>query len=201
MKEHDSIEGKLCDYCHMEYGFTETALTEAVGPKFLRITDITDIYIDWNEVPYCPISEKELGKYKLRKGDIVVARTGATSGAAKMIWTDAPDAVFASFLVRVIANDPELQLFLGMCITDEKFYKYVQANAEVAGSAQPQANPPLLGQYAISIPKKTDLTKFNATVSSYFNFIAKCATDISKLKAFQKLLLSGLANNRKRSVM
>ena len=47
-----SITGKLKDYSVMQYGYTETATTEPVGPKFLRITDIAQNYIDWNGVPY-----------------------------------------------------------------------------------------------------------------------------------------------------
>ena len=195
--EHAVEEGKLCDYCRMEYGFTETAQPDAVGPKFLRITDITGTYIDWDAVPYCPISDSDLKKYKLRKGDVVIARTGATSGAAKMIGGNTPNAVFASFLVRVIANDSELQLFLGLTITDEEFYKYVQANAEVAGSAQPQANPPLLGQYTISVPSKDDLSGFNDTVNVFLNYIDKCASEISKLKSLQAIILSGFATTAK----
>ena len=186
---HATDEGKLCDFCHMEYGFTETALQDAVGPKFLRITDITGSYIDWESVPYCLISKDDLEKYKLQQGDVVIARTGATSGAAKIIWQNLPDAVFASFLIRVIANEKNLQLFLGLCITDNDYYKYVQTTAEIAGSAQPQANPPLLGQYIISIPSMEDLPEFNKTVSIYLNYMDKCIDEISKLKSLQTLFL------------
>ena len=190
---HAVEEGKLSEYCKMEYGFTETASPEAIGPKFLRITDITDLFIDWDTVPYCSISSKEMNKYKLQQGDVVIARTGATSGAAKLIWGNAPDAVFASFLVRVIANDSAYQLFLALCITDIDFYKYVQANAEVAGSAQPQANPPLLGQYTISVPSKDFLPSFNKTVGTYLSYIDQCANEISKLTNLQKILQNGVA--------
>lgn len=196
VKEHAEEEGKLHDYCRMEYGFTETAQSDAVGPKFLRITDITGTYIDWDTVPYCPISDADLKKYKLRKGDVVIARTGATSGAAKMIGGDAPDAVFASFLVRAVAIESEWQLFLGLAITDDDFYKYVQANAEVAGSAQPQANPPLLGQYIISVPSKDDLPAFNDTINVFLNYMDKCASEISKLNSLQTLILSGFATSK-----
>lgn len=196
IKDHAVKEGKLCDYCRMEYGFTETARSDEVGPKFLRITDITGAYIDWDAVPYCPITDGDLKKYKLQKGDVVVARTGATSGAAKMIGGSVPTAVFASFLVRVVANERELQPFLGLTITDEDFYKYVQANAEVAGSAQPQANPPLLGQYNISVPSKDALPDFNDTVNVFLNYMDKCASEISKLNALQ-VLLSGFAGTAK----
>jgi type I restriction enzyme S subunit len=62
------------------YGFTASADTEPVGPKLLRITDIVPSSIDWPSVPYCLADEDTTKKYRLVKGDIVVARTGATVG-------------------------------------------------------------------------------------------------------------------------
>ena len=138
-----SITGKLKDYSVMQYGYTETATTEPVGPKFLRITDIAQNYIDWNGVPYCPISEENHEKYVLSEGDVVVARTGATVGYAKMVGRNIPDSVFASFLVRIRPIDDEYRYYFGLAITSAEFLNFVQTNA--GGSAQPQANPPLLG--------------------------------------------------------
>ena len=108
-----SITGKLKDYSVMQYGYTETATTEPVGPKFLRITDIAQNYIDWNGVPYCPISEENHEKYVLSEGDVVVARTGATVGYAKMVGRNIPDSVFASFLVRIRPIDDEYRYYFG----------------------------------------------------------------------------------------
>ena len=64
---------------NIQYGYTETASSEEIGPKFLRITDIQNDKVDWNSVPYCKINEKDLEKYLLKDDDIVVARTGATT--------------------------------------------------------------------------------------------------------------------------
>ena len=69
---------EICD--SVKYGYTASASSEPVGPKFLRITDIVPDRIDWKSVPHCEISEKKLGKYLLHKNDIVIARTGATTG-------------------------------------------------------------------------------------------------------------------------
>lgn len=45
---------RLGDYCYKpDYGYTESATNEPIGPKFLRITDIQDGGVDWNAVPYC----------------------------------------------------------------------------------------------------------------------------------------------------
>ena len=83
----------------VSYGYTESASSEKVGPHFLRITDIQNGVVDWNTVPYCPISEKEHKKYKLFKGDVVVARTGNSTGE-NYIFEGDTDAVFASYLIR-----------------------------------------------------------------------------------------------------
>ncbi len=189
VQNNSGEESKLSDCCSMEYGYTESAVSDDVGPKFLRITDISDILVDWNTVPYCPISDKDFEKYKLQQGDVVVARTGATSGAATMIWKKAPDAVFASFLVRIKANDKDYQPFISLAVTSADFYGFVQANAMAAGSAQPQANPPLLGQYMVSLPSKESVSHFNEKVSVFLDYIENCSIEISKLRKMQDLFL------------
>ena len=59
---------------NIQYGYTASASGELVGPKFLRITDIVPALISWNSVPYCEIEKKDLEKYLLHDGDIVIAR-------------------------------------------------------------------------------------------------------------------------------
>jgi len=90
--------GEVCS--KPEYGYTASATTEPVGPKFLRITDITSGAIDWDNVPYCVADEKHLAKYRLAVGDILFARSGSI-GATIVIKDPPPEAVFASYLIRV----------------------------------------------------------------------------------------------------
>ena len=187
-----SITGKLKDYSVMQYGYTETATTEPVGPKFLRITDIAQNYIDWNGVPYCPISEKNHEKYVLSEGDVVVARTGATVGYAKMVGRNIPDSVFASFLVRIRPIDDEYRYYFGLAITSAEFLNFVQTNA--GGSAQPQANPPLLGEFELSIPNKQSLPEFNTKISSFLGVIESNETEISKLHEVKDTMVKMLSS-------
>lgn len=187
-----SITGKLKDYSVMQYGYTETATTEPVGPKFLRITDIAQNYIDWNGVPYCPISEENHEKYVLSEGDVVVARTGATVGYAKMVGRNIPDSVFASFLVRIRPIDDEYRYYFGLAITSAEFLNFVQTNA--GGSAQPQANPPLLGEFELSIPNKKSLPEFNTKISSFLGVIESNETEISKLHEVKDTLVKMLSS-------
>ena len=183
---------KLKDYVVMQYGYTETATTEPVGPKFLRITDIVQSYIDWSAVPYCPITKENHRKYVLSEGDVVVARTGATVGYAKMVGKNIPDSVFASFLVRIRPLDDAYKYYFGLAITSTEFLEFVQTNA--GGSAQPQANPPLLGEYEISLPNKHSLTEFNVSIAAFLRAIESNEMEISKLNEVKDTMVTMLSS-------
>ena len=187
-----STTGKLKDYVVMQYGYTETATTEPVGPKFLRITDIVQSYIDWSAVPYCPITKENHSKYVLSEGDVVVARTGATVGYAKMVGKNIPDSVFASFLVRIRPLDDAYKYYFGLAITSTEFLEFVQTNA--GGSAQPQANPPLLSEYEISLPNKHSLTEFNVSIAAFLRAIESNEMEISKLNEVKDTMVTMLSS-------
>jgi len=71
---------------NIQYGFTQSANFETVGPKFLRITDIQGGNVNWKSVPFCLANKSEFLKYQLKTGDIVVARTGASTGENLYIY-------------------------------------------------------------------------------------------------------------------
>lgn len=185
-------DGTLKEHCTMQYGYTEVASSEQIGPKFLRITDIAQDRIEWNNVPYCQISDVNHKKYVLSEGDIVVARTGATVGAAKMMGNSIPDAVFASFLVRIIPNNEKMKYYLGNEITSFCFLEYVQTNA--GGSAQPQANPPLLGEYCLKIPNEEFLTEYNNIVKPFLKVREINENEISKLNLLKTNFIDMLSS-------
>ncbi|MGN6507411.1 MAG: restriction endonuclease subunit S, partial [Tepidisphaeraceae bacterium] len=80
----------------IDYGVTASAVNSPVGPKFLRITDIQDGAVDWDTVPWCDCSEREAASSQLQDGDIVFARTGATTGKSFLIRQAPSKSVFAS---------------------------------------------------------------------------------------------------------
>ncbi|WP_335976407.1 restriction endonuclease subunit S [Gaetbulibacter jejuensis] len=134
----------------VSYGYTESASLEEIGPKFLRITDIQNDYIDWHTVPYCKISEKDLIKNKLEIGDIVIARTGNSTGATICV-KDNINAVFASYLIRFRINQEIAYPFYIDYILRSVYWKnYV--NAIKGGSAQPGANAKQFGDFDLNLP-------------------------------------------------
>lgn len=182
---------KLNELVQTQYGYTETASTEIIGPKFLRITDIAQNQIDWANVPYCKISDSDFEKYSLKPGDIVVARTGATAGYGKRLHKKFPDCVFASFLVRLIPNEIKWNLFLGLTVDCQAYRDFILANAE--GSAQPQANATLLTSYEIDKPDESKILKFNCIIEPIFDLIENYQLENQKLSELKDLLLSRLA--------
>lgn len=90
------LVGEFCEPA--QYGYTESATEQPIGPRFLRITDIQNGRVDWERVPFCRCPE--LTKYLLKPGDLVFARTGATTGKSLLI-RECPEAIFASYLIRL----------------------------------------------------------------------------------------------------
>lgn len=90
-----------------QYGYTESANAEPVGPKYLRGMDINKTsFIDWSTVPYCPIADEDRAKYSVKTGDMFVIRM-ADPGKVGIVEQDV-DAVFASYLIRLTIRDSRL---------------------------------------------------------------------------------------------
>ncbi len=134
----------------VSYGYTASANSIPIGPKFLRITDIIPYFINWNNVLYCTINNNLISKYKLKRGDVVIARTGATTGYNAVIDADI-NSVFASFLIRFRLNQNIVFSKFIKYILKSDFYKDFIAN-HIGGSAQPGINAKTLSLFPINLP-------------------------------------------------
>ena len=159
----------LGDLVQTQYGYTASAETNNLGTKFLRITDIVNKQIDWDNVPYCKLPQKELSKYLLKNGDIVIARTGANVGYAKRINKKHPQAVFASYLIRMTSLEKSISIYLGMTVDSIKYREFIQSVSE--GSAQPQANANLMSKYLMVKPHPDLFLKLNSIIEPIFDQI------------------------------
>lgn len=160
-------ETTLAELCSdISYGYTESAKQEKVGPKFLRITDIANGKLDWESVPYCPITEEHFKRYQLLPGDIVIARTGATTGANYTIKENDPkEVVYASYLIRYqIDKNLADPFFIGQLLRSPSWSDYVDAIA--GGSAQPGANAKQLGSFEILLPSLSEQHAIASVLSS-----------------------------------
>ena len=141
---------KLGNYCYKpDYGYTESANDSPVGPKFLRITDIQNDVVNWQKVPYCICSQETKEKYLLKTGDIVIARIGATTGKAYII-DDCPEAIFASYLIRVRTKDDLLPVFLAQYFRSNNYWR--QIDKSKGGRLKGGVNIPILGHLILPLP-------------------------------------------------
>lgn len=153
----------LADICvDVSYGYTESASSEEIGPKFLRITDIQGGTFDWDKVPFCPASPQDVQKYRLEVGDIVIARTGNSTGENAQVFSPPPPAVFASYLIRFRPDNKRVNpFFVGYQLRTERFRQHVLSVR--GGSAQPGANAKQLGSFPVQL---IDRAQQDAVVSA-----------------------------------
>ena len=171
---------KLGEISRIIYGYTEKASSEEVGPKFLRITDIQNGTVNWESVPYCNISDTDFEKYKLIDGDIVFARTGATTGKSYLISTP-PKAVFASYLIKVHINNRDVCYeFLNFFFHSKSYWEVI--NKGISGSAQGGFNATKLSSLEIPLPPLTEQQRIVSILDKVF-----AAIDKAKANAEQNL--------------
>ena len=137
----------LGDFAKFTYGYTDKA--QKVGDaRFIRITDIDENgCLNVQDAKYIHLSEENRA-YLLKRGDLLVARTGATYGKTLYIPNDAP-AVYASFLIKITLDENVMTNRFYWHFAQSSFY-WEQANRLVSTGSQPQFNAGAI--YRISVP-------------------------------------------------
>ena len=161
-----------------QYGYTAKSSNQG-EVKYLRITDIQDNKVVWNDVPYCEIKEDEFEKFKLKKDDIVIARTGATTGKSFLIKEINHKSVFASYLIRV----------RGIKVLSEYLWDYMNANIYwqqitefSSGIAQPGVNAQKLENLLIPLPPIDEQKRIVNKLDYFFDKIQKVKEIIEEIK-------------------
>lgn len=139
----------LSDYLDgTQYGYTASAKKDG-EIKLLRITDINEGKVDWESVPYCACDNP--AKYLLKENDILIARTGGTTGKSFIVKDIPAKVVYASYLIRLRikkGNNPD---FISAYLNS---YIYWSQLVELKrGAAQPNVNAEKLKK--ILIPECT----------------------------------------------
>ena len=169
---------QLGDIAAISYGFTAKASVENVGPKFLRITDIQDDMVNWSSVPYCPIDEADLKKYKLIDQDIVFARTGATTGKSYLVCNP-PESIAASYLIRLRVQDSNVSAkFISKFFQTREYWDSVSSG--ISGSAQGGFNASKLSALVVLIPPLPEQKRIVEIVDEAFEGIDRAIANTQK---------------------
>lgn len=129
-----------------QYGYTASAKKEG-KVKLLRITDISEGKVDWDSVPYCDCDKPD--KYLLIDDDILIARTGGTTGKSFIVKNVPSNIVYASYLIRLRLKRENNADFISAFLNS---YTYWSQLIELKrGAAQPNVNAEKIKK--IVIPK------------------------------------------------
>ena len=138
---------KLGKIATFDYGYTASASSKGTH-RLIRITDINaDGKLKSDSQMYVDYPNFNDG-VNLRKGDILIARTGGTFGKS-MIFSEEYPALFASFLIRINFNIRMDPTFFWLYAQSDMYWK--QANKLVKGGTQPQFNANSLALLSVPV--------------------------------------------------
>ncbi|MCH8034803.1 MAG: restriction endonuclease subunit S [Bacteroidetes bacterium] len=164
----------------IHYGYTASSQKEKVGPKLLRITDIQNGIVNWDEVPFCEIDEDDIEKYLLKKNDIVFARTGATVGKSFLIKGKIPNSVFASYLIRVQLSAKVVPQFIYLFFQSNNYW--IQIKKSSVGTGQPNVNATKLKDVYFPLPLLTEQKKIVEKIEELFSDLGNGVASLKKAK-------------------
>ena len=139
----------ISQIANFKYGYTDKA-QDSGDTRFIRITDITDDgCLTPFDAKYINLTE-ESKKYLLAKGDLLLARTGASYGKT-LYYPDYNQAVYASFLIKIEPNNDKILNRFYWHFSKSSLY-WAQAEKLVSKGGQQQFNTGAIGRVVIPVP-------------------------------------------------
>lgn len=177
--------GEVANNIH--YGFNASAKPNKDEVRLLRITDIQDNKVEWNTVPGCDFSEKDLKSYLLKENDIVIARTGGTIGKSYIVKDITIKSLFASYLIRVIPNSLTNADFLKLFLESPDYWKQLYEAAWGAG--QPNVNATKLNSLILSIPPISEQKRIVVKLDKLMSYCDRLEESIKNSQTQNEMLL------------
>lgn len=173
-----------------QYGYNASAL-ESGSNKFLRISDITDGKVKWATVPYCNCPDEET--YLLERNDLLIARTGGTTGKSFLITNSPKKSVFAGYLIRIRSNEKNNPEFINLFLNSYVYWSQITSLNK--GEFRPSVNATKLRNLLLpkcNVQEQLDAIKISQgiAVTGYDELkeeIRKALRDYEKCKEISKL--------------
>jgi len=178
-----------------QYGYNASALQSGKN-KFLRISDIHESKVNWETVPYCNCDDEKT--YLLKKDDILIARTGGTTGKSFKIDNPPAHSIYAGYLIRIRAKQEVSPDYIYLFLHSFAYWSQIvnlnernfrpKANAENLKSLILPDCPTDIQNDAVKI-SNGELVK---GYEELYSAIEKALTEYDKTQEVQKLLTEQL---------
>jgi len=177
-EKNSKYKKMIGSFSKLNYGHTAKASYKKGSFKFLRITDIQEGEVNWESVPYCEVEKNKLQNVLLHDGDIVFARTGATTGKSYLLKSP-NDAVFASYLIRLsVDKNKLLPKYVYHYFQSASYWE--QINKGISGAAQGGFNASKLGELQVPIIDMREQSELTLKLDKVFY------ETLSLMKLYQK---------------
>ena len=133
----------------IQYGYNAPAL-ENGDIRMVRISDIQDNKVLWENVPFCLINTSEIETYLLKVNDILFARTGGTVGKSFLVEEVPMKAIYAGYLIRTRYSSLLCPYYMKAFMESQLYWEQLK-NGTIA-TAQPNCNGKTLAKMLLPIP-------------------------------------------------
>ena len=170
---------------HFQYGLNAAAKNFDGLNKYIRITDIDDDsrHFDESNLTSPETDFNEADNYLVKRGDILFARTGASTGKTYIhIYNDSP-VYFAGFLIRARLLNSFLPEFIYQNTLTEKYNTFIKVMSQRSG--QPGVNAQEYASYSLklpSFPEQTAIGNFFRTLDDTITLHKRKLDGLKELK-------------------
>ena len=167
----------------VQYGVNTSAKSHG-KIRLVRISDIQNNEIIWENVPYCDEDESILDLYGLKNDDILFARTGGTVGKSVIAKNVLPNTVFAGYLIRLNYNRLINSSYLKYFMESNLYWKQITKGTTI--TAQPNCNGQTLFKMIIPLPPLAEQKRIVEKLDNVLANIDELKASEEKLSILQK---------------
>ncbi len=174
----------------IHYGLNTSAIPNKKDVRLLRITDIQDNKVNWDNVPGCQCTDRDKKSYLLSKDDIVIARTGGTIGKSFHLKTIPEPSLFASYLIRIVPSKNISPSYLKYFLESPEYWK--QLTAVAWGAGQPNVSGTSLSNLEIPLPPYNEQQAIVEQADKLLFILNELKEQITERESYTKLLMQSI---------
>lgn len=190
-------EKRLGDICKpLMYGMGAAAIPYDGQNKYIRITDIDDESHKYKSNDIVSPAGMLEEKYLVCKGDILLARTGASTGKSYLYDEKDGKMYFAGFLIKAHVNEECDAKFIYAQTLTTKYMNWVKLTSMRSG--QPGINANEYSSYAVSIACIPEQRKIASFLSMIDEIIQSTESELTAWQERKKGVMQKIFNREVR---
>jgi type I restriction enzyme, S subunit len=169
------------------------------GTPIVRIDTFEDGDFYSRDFQRVRISEREIGLYEVRNGDVLFNRVNSIPFVGKVVFVDGlvQRTVFESNMMRLRFDDPNLANYIALALCESSTKRRIWAMARPA-IGQLSINQRELGQFLIPLPKEDEREEIVTIIRSAKETIRAIEEELGAVEKLKRSLLQNLLTGKVR---